>query len=112
MVNSHQMDDDQTDPFTPEGNTLARPNLFYGSHVLFATEGTTCPDFFNADRWRYRQRQIDTGSSDTEKPTEGGFPFEKSDHEILSFLFFSFLFFLSISFQKYTRKVVKVCETS
>lgn len=55
MVESRQMDeseqylygDDRIEPYIHEGDILERPDLFYSSDGLVASEGAMSPDFFN-----------------------------------------------------------------
>ncbi|XP_008580297.1 PREDICTED: kinesin-associated protein 3, partial [Galeopterus variegatus] len=55
MVESRQMDeseqylygDDRIEPYIHEGDILERPDLFYSSDGLIASEGAISPDFFN-----------------------------------------------------------------
>jgi hypothetical protein len=55
MVESRQMDeseqylygDDRIEPYIHEGDILERPDLFYNSDGLIASEGAISPDFFN-----------------------------------------------------------------
>uniref|UniRef100_A0A8D1KJI2 Kinesin associated protein 3 n=1 Tax=Sus scrofa TaxID=9823 RepID=A0A8D1KJI2_PIG len=55
MVESRQMDeseqylygDDRIEPYIHEGDILERPDLFYSSDGLVASEGAISPDFFN-----------------------------------------------------------------
>ncbi|KAM5144041.1 kinesin-associated protein 3 isoform 3-T3 [Callospermophilus lateralis] len=55
MVESRQMDeseqylygDDRIEPYIHDGDILERPDLFYSSDGLIASEGAISPDFFN-----------------------------------------------------------------
>uniref|UniRef100_A0A8C7BXX2 Kinesin associated protein 3 n=1 Tax=Neovison vison TaxID=452646 RepID=A0A8C7BXX2_NEOVI len=55
MVESRQLDeseqylygDDRIEPYIHEGDILERPDLFYNSDGLIASEGAISPDFFN-----------------------------------------------------------------